>query len=82
MLQINTIRTKTVVDLRDNNIQPVKSIDLDTTYFKEVPEIHKEALGIEDENIIVDYDNLPETPKKVGQMVRVGGKIYVWEEET
>lgn len=81
MIEIRTIRTKTVVDLVNNQIDPVVNTDLDNEFHWEVADIHKETLGIEDENLIVDHDELPESGKVEGQIVRVNGKIYRWESE-
>jgi hypothetical protein len=81
MITIRTWRTFTVVDLINDRIPPVVNTDLDTEYHWEVADIHKETLGIEDENLIVDHDELPESGKVEGQIVRVDGRIYRWESE-
>jgi hypothetical protein len=77
VIEINTIRTKTIIDLLNNNIQPVQIIDMDDTFHWQVADIHKEAIGIVDKNLIIDYIELP-TEAETGTLARVDGVIYRW----
>lgn len=77
---INTIRTKTVIDLVRNRIEPVVNTDLDNTYHWEIADFGKEALGIQNVNLIQDYAQFPDAGQP-GEVIRVDGKIYRWESD-
>ncbi|MDN5354445.1 MAG: hypothetical protein PWQ09_1201 [Candidatus Cloacimonadota bacterium] len=78
-MKIDTIRTKTFVDLVNDSIDPVQNTDMDTEYHWEVADFHKEAIDIEDDNLIKEYTTLPATGEP-GQMVKVNSKVYKWIE--
>jgi predicted transglutaminase-like cysteine proteinase len=78
-MELKTIRLKSIVDLVNDNIQPVQDTDMDTEYHWKIADIEKEDIGIEDDNLIKEYKALPEVGEP-GQMVKVDSKVYKWIE--
>jgi hypothetical protein len=51
-MELKTIRLKSIVDLVNDNIQPVQDTDMDTEYHWKIADIEKEDIGIEDDNLM------------------------------
>lgn len=75
---IESVRTKTVVDLVKGKLGAVKSIDMNASYLWNALDITKEDLGVEDDNLVLEVAVLPSTGEP-GQIVRSGGKLFRWD---